>query len=86
MRKSLVISCASVLVLATSCGSAKEYTDAPVGTVQPNTKANIITMPDTFGNVSYKCGEFGEMIYVTTHSSGSSALFVIPNSAGCRAQ
>jgi PBP1b-binding outer membrane lipoprotein LpoB len=86
MRRSVAI--LGCLVLLAGCGSqAKEYTDAPVGEVQPNTKANIITMPDTFGNVSYKCGQFGEMIYVTTNNArASSSLFVVPNSEGCKAR
>ena len=80
--KLVTILCASTLVLG-ACTS-KEFTDAPVGKVTPSLPADIITFPDHFGNVAFRCGTSGEMIYVTSHGNEASSIFVVPNSIGCR--
>jgi hypothetical protein len=50
--------------------------DAPVGH-RDDTPAEIINMPDEFGNVAVKCDGHGHRVYVVTHNKTDAPVTVI---------
>jgi hypothetical protein len=78
----IVLAGTIVLVLVTTlagCGGynqARGRGDAPVGH-RDSTPAEVINMPDEFGNVAVKCDGHGHRIYVVTHNKTDAPVTVI---------
>lgn len=91
MRKShvkwliLAVMVLIALVFLMGCGPEKytePYKDAPRGATN-NDKADLITFPDGFSNVSTKC-DHGNRVYSAYHGDHPyGTIAVVPDAKGC---
>jgi hypothetical protein len=86
MKRFAILTATAVLGLLAVTGCAEKatepYKDSGRGATN-NSKADVITFPDGFNNVSTKC-DHGNRIYVTYHAdSPYGAVAVVPNAKGC---
>lgn len=75
---------AVLLLGVTGCGEkyTEPYKDAPRGNTNDD-KADLITFPDGFSNVSTKC-DHGNRVYSTYHGDNPyGSIAVVPNAKGC---
>lgn len=76
---SLTVAAAACGALLVSCSGYNEqrgWGDAPVGSVQDG-PAEVVNMPNEFGNVATKCDGHGHRLYVVTHSRSDAPVVVI---------
>jgi hypothetical protein len=86
-----IVAALAVTAALSGCG-VNEYKedrgrgDAPVSTENNDDPANIVSMPNNFANVAYKCVG-PDMVYVTSRPSDSAGhgIFVVPNHPDCAA-
>ncbi len=81
--KKITLVALGLLLTTAACASEKRGTgDSPVEPVrdQNNTRAHIVTMPNGFSNVAFKCDD-GNGIYVTTREA---APVIVPDDPNCK--
>lgn len=86
-KKNVVIAGACALVIAGAAGCAKftePFNDAPVE--RRNDKPAVVySMPDGFSNVSTKCDDYGNRIYVAYHGDNPyAAIAVVAQDPSCK--
>lgn len=82
-----VASAALLTLTLSACDKGLErYQDAPVGTRDAATPADLISFPDGYSNVAQKCDGHGHRVYVAFHGDQNYAALAVVDDPTCVAR